>query len=901
MRLTFRVRFHTELGQCLFLTGNHESLGDGEFQAAIPLQYLDNESWQVTLVFPRGTAPDAEISYNYLLREPEGSLIQDWGSDRVVNPAAFAQEAVLLIDAWNNPAFYENTFYTEPFKRVLLQPDFSEVRTPAPERVTHTFKVKAPLLTKGQTLCLLGNSASLGNWNTATPLLLNRLPGQDFLSAQLDLSRESFPLLYKYGVFDVERKALVRYEAGANRVLHDTIAPSKVTIVNDGFAVLPSATWKGAGVAIPVFSLRSERSFGVGEFADLAGLVDWCGRTGLKLIQVLPINDTTATHTSADSYPYSAISAFALHPMYLNLERLAKGPNRRLLASLEPERKRLNALEEVDYAAVMQAKLAFIKQVYPSQKQQTFKSNDYKAFYTQNQHWLRPYAAFCCLRDQYGTADFNQWPAMRTCQEPELAALAAPGSEAHVELGLHYFIQYHLHVQLREAAEYAHAHGVILKGDLAIGVYRYGADAWQRPELYRLDMQAGAPPDAFAAKGQNWSFPTYNWPRMQEDGFAWWKQRFGQMGCYFDAFRIDHILGFFRIWSIPTHAVEGILGYFVRALPVRAEEFASRGIPFDRNRYLKPFITDRVLSELFGNDSEAVRREFLESDRFGNHTLKPEFSTQREVERHFAALEDTEANRKLKQGLFDLLSNVLLFEVAGSQGQEFHFRYGMESTASFQQLDPVTQRQLKELYVDYFFRRQDAFWMKEGMQKLPALKRVTNMLVCGEDLGMVPPCVPVAMKQIGLLSLEVQRMPKDQQHEFSRPAEAPYLSVVTPSTHDMSTIRGWWEEDPGVSQKFYHQELSLPGEAPPACEPWLNRLIVQQHLASPAMWSIFQLQDLLGMDAGLRRPNPHDERINIPADPRHYWRYRMHLPLERLLAVEGFNEELKGMLQQNGR
>jgi 4-alpha-glucanotransferase len=216
-------------------------------------------------------------------------------------------------------------------------------------------------------------------------------------------------------------------------------------------------------------------------------------------------------------------------------------------------------------------------------------------------------------------------------------------------------------------------------------------------------------------------------------------------------------------------------------------------------------------------------------------------------------------------------------------------------------MDPRTQSQLRELYTDYFFRRQDDFWMKEALQKLPALKRVTNMLVCGEDLGMVPACVPEAMKQLGLLSLEVQRMPKRLHYEFSRPSAAPYLSVVTPSTHDMSTIRGWWNEDRNVIQRFYENELGRHGPAPEECGPWINRAIVQQHLASPAMWSIFQLQDLLGMDQHLRRPNPSEERINVPADAKNYWRYRMHVWLEDLLQADAFNNGLKRDLQESGR
>jgi 4-alpha-glucanotransferase len=233
--------------------------------------------------------------------------------------------------------------------------------------------------------------------------------------------------------------------------------------------------------------------------------------------------------------------------------------------------------------------------------------------------------------------------------------------------------------------------------------------------------------------------------------------------------------------------------------------------------------------------------------------------------------------------------------------QQFHFRIGMESTKSFAALDGSTQQKLRDLYVNYFYRRQDDFWQKEAMNKLPGLKRTTNMLVCGEDLGMVPGCVPEVMSQLGILSLEIQRMPKDPAKEFFHPADAPYLSVVTPSTHDMSTIRGWWEEDQEKTQHFYNHLLGKQGAAPFYCEGWINREIVIQHLFSPAMWSIFQLQDLMGIDDNLRRSNPNEERINIPADPKHYWRYRMHLNLEDLLNENAFNLELSGLISASKR
>jgi 4-alpha-glucanotransferase len=886
MHLTLRIRFATQPGQALWLAGQAPLPGQ------LPLHFLDRESWQASISLPDGSLK-TPLNYSYLLRLPNGEQTMDWGRDRILVPADFKCEELLVIDSWNSPGFVENAFYTEPFKKVLLAGNFTPVNPPAPEKPTHTFRVKSPLLARGQTLCLLGEGAALGNWNAQTPVLLGRRPGEDYFSVQLDLRGQPFPFAYKYGVYDVEKKAFVRFEDGANRVLQDQIAPGKHTCVNDGFAALPLDPWRAAGVAVPVFSLRSRNGFGVGEFADLKLLADWGEKVGLKLIQLLPVNDTTATKTWKDSYPYAAISAFALHPIYLNLAAVANTKNKRLLSELEPERQRLNALDAVDYEAVMRVKIDFLKQIFPSQKTATFRAREYKEFFAANENWLVPYAAFCCFRDQFGTADFNQWPEHRKFDAAAVAALARD----HDGLEFYFFVQFHLHLQLKDAVAHVHRRGLVLKGDIAIGVFRHGADAWQSPELFHMDLQAGAPPDPFSAKGQNWGFPTYNWPRMAADGFAWWKQRFAQMGEYFDAFRIDHILGFFRIWSSPAHAVEGILGYFDPAIPLEPGEFTARGLSFDRERLLRPLITDAVLAGIFGEEDGRVRREFLIAHSGGHYSLRPEFATQRQVEHHFAAREPNARNEQLKTGLFDLISNVILLEAGGG----LHFRFAMEQTTSFKQLPPDIRAKWHDLSVDYFYRRQDEFWRREALQKLPALKRVTDMLICGEDLGLVPVCVPDVMRDLGLLSLEIQRMPKAPGKEFSRPAEAPYLSVITPSTHDMSTIRGWWLEDRKLTQTFFNRELGLPGEAPGEASPEIVEAVVRQHLASPAMWSIFQLQDLLGIDGRLRRHEVAAERINIPAIANYYWRYRMHVELEALPAEEAFNSQVSKLLRESGR
>ena len=899
-KIVFQLKFNTQKGQNLFILGDHFLLGNGILENAVPMQYFNEEFWVATIELPTNDISTKIITYNYVLKNADGSTIIDWGKDKSFAISKNQLEELILVDSWNYAGYYENTFYADAFQQVLLKNNFTEVKSQTPKSFTHTFKIKSPLLAKGQTLCIVGSGKELNNWSTDTPIILSRNIDENFFTVSIDLTKTNFPLSYKYGVYDIATQKLVSFENGNNRILYDAIAKKKKTIVNDGYTYLSNNSWKGAGVAIPVFSLRSEKSFGIGEFTDIKLLADWSATVGLKMIQILPINDTTATHSFKDSYPYAAISAFALHPVYLNINQIAGEKHSKQLKKLETERVKLNELADVDYDAVTKLKTHFIKEVYKDEGAKVLQSKEFQLFFEQNKEWLTAYAVFCYLRDEYGVVDFNKWPAYKNYNANDIEELASPNSAAYNDIALHYFIQFQLHIQLKEAATYAHSKGVILKGDIAIGVYRFGADTWQNPALFNMDFQAGAPPDDFAVKGQNWGFPTYNWQKMQEDGFRWWKQRFAQMSHYFDAFRIDHILGFFRIWSIPIDAVEGIMGHFVPAIPVHVSEFDQNGIWFNIERYTSPYITEDVLWSVFGYDNELVKSLFLLKINETSYQIKPAFSSQRLVEVHFAALETDDQHSKIKSGLFNLLSNVILFDADGD-GQNFHFRFGMENTTSFKNLDHNTQLQLKELYVNYFFRRQDEFWKKEGLNKLPALKRVTNMIVCGEDLGLVPACVPDVMKDLGLLSLEIQRMPKDNTREFFHPNDAPYLSVVTPSTHDMSTIRGWWEEDKEQIQRFYNNELGQWGNAPFYCEAWINKSVVLQHLYSPAMWSVFQLQDLLGISEQLRRVSPIEEQINVPANPNHYWRYRMHITLEELENSTEFNNELSEYITSSGR
>ncbi|MGJ7033515.1 4-alpha-glucanotransferase [Niabella hirudinis] len=890
MKVQFNIKFHTKYGESLWLCGLDNISGNNQGGRGILMKYLNYDYWALELDLDQQVLPQP-LSYFYIFETNEGERIPEYKAARQLQLPRDPKGSLVIYDTWVDMGAIENVFYTAPFQEVLQHTPPSPPATFTPE-ANYTFVVRAPLLEAQEVVCLLGNIPELSGWNTAAPVLLQQT-GSDWV-ASLPVSSVPFSLEYKYGIYNKKQERFVAYEEKENRVFGPPVHENETVILHDGFIRRPGNTWRGAGMAIPVFSLRSGNGLGIGEFNDLEPLADWAQQTGLKLIQILPVNDTTATFTWRDSYPYAAISAFALNPVYLNIETVAGDSAPELIEEMQAEKERLNAVPRVDYEAVVKLKFRLLRQLFDRRGKEQLASKTYKAFFKTNQHWLQPYAVFCYLRDQYKTVDYLKWRTHSVYDAAEVSKLF----KNNPVVGFYCFLQYHLHLQLEAAVAYAHKKGIVIKGDIPIGVYRYGCDTWMAPELYNMELQAGAPPDDFAVHGQNWGFPTYNWPRMQENQFSWWKSRFEQMSHYFDAFRIDHILGFFRIWSIPLDGVQGIMGYFDPSIPLEAEDFHRYDIPFHEDRFCTPFINDVVLNQVFGEKAGGVKEQFLQSENGFDYSFLPQFDSQRKLENWFALKNGPD---DLKQGLFQLLANVLVLKQSREGHTAYHPRFGLDKTLSFQSLPHDQQDKLNALANDYFFNRQDTFWKKESLKKLPDLKAATNMLVCGEDLGLVPSCVPEVMKELGILSLEIQRMPKQSGIRFFNPATAPYLSVVSPSTHDMSTIRGWWEENRELTQIFYNEMLHLQGEAPVYCEDWINREIVQQHFNSPAMWSICQLQDLLGMDDHIRRKNPGEERINIPADPHHYWQYRMHIPLKDLIANKPFTNLLKTMIANSGR
>ncbi len=788
-------------------------------------------------------------------------------------------------------------------------------------------KVRAPQLRAGERLALIGSEASLGNWEALKALPMYEQQPKEW-TLILDANLITRPLVeFKFVVLNEDNDVTPMWENGQNRTLIiPELKKDEIVVYEQEHAHFSIYPWKCAGTVIPVFSLRSEGSFGVGDFGDLKKMVDWAALTEQKAIQILPINDTNITHTWTDSYPYNSISIYALHPQYTDLRQLPDLKDAARRNYYEQLRMELNALPQIDYERVNNAKMAYLGELFAQEWNKVKRTKAYKQFFEQNQEWLVPYAEFSVKRDE----EYIRNVGVKECRSEGVQALPYESSNSSTRQLVNsstennnslttpdfwYYVQFNLDAQMRAAHEHARSKQVLLKGDIPIGISRDGVEAWVEPRYFNMNGQAGAPPDAFSVNGQNWGFPTYNWDVMLEDGCSWWVRRFRKMAEYFDAYRIDHVLGFFRIWEIPIDAVHGLLGQFSPSLAMSPEEIESYGLKFQEEFFTKPFITDWVLERIFKEQADAVRNHFLVPTSDGRYAMKPEFDTQRKVEEYFkrvgvqaSASESTNSSTcqlvnfstEIKEGLYSLISNVL-FVRDRKGGNMYHPRIGVQSDYIYETLYDCDKQAFDRLYVDYFYRRNNQFWYQEAMKKLPRLCEATRMLVCAEDLGMVPDCVPWVMNELRILSLEIQSMPKDPQVEFGRLSRNPYRSVCTISTHDMSTLRQWWDEDKERAQKYYNNVLHRGGGAPHPLPGWLAKEIVVRHLMCPSMLCLLSLQDWLSLDEQLRLPDANAERINIPANPRHYWRYRMHFTIEQLLEANDFNNEMRDMIRLSGR
>lgn len=890
MTVQFNIEYKAMFGEQIVVNIQTE---EGELK--LPLETTDGQRWACDWCVE---SPEKSYTYYYSVEREGRAVKTEWlmiKHQLEVNAKKAA--AYTLYDHWKTmpeDAFLYSSAFTDCINHQVPQ-----VMKPETGSKIVRLIVRAPQLRDGERLGVLGADKALGAWDVQKILPMTQHTYNEWV-ADIDATHlEGGHLEFKFIAFRNAKNELL-WETSMNRTvdLPEMKAGELVSYELDqaSFALYNR---KLAGTQVPVFSLRTRKSAGIGDFGDLKTMIDFVASTGQKVLQLLPINDTTITHTWTDSYPYSCISVFAIHPQYADLHALPELKDAKARAEAEKTRAELNALDKIDYEKVNDFKINYLRQIFNQEGEKMMKTAEYKAFFQASELWLVPYAQYSYLRDKNGTADFNQWPDHQVWDEAERKVLADPKTAAYKNVAFFYFVQFVLDRQMQEAHEHAKAKGVILKGDIPIGVNRNGCDVWTEPKYFNLNGQAGAPPDDFSANGQNWGFPTYNWFEMLKDGCQWWNRRFQNMARYFDAYRIDHVLGFFRIWEIPVHSVHGLLGQFAPALAMSREEIESYGLHFQEDRFTRSFITDWVLDRVFHERAGEVKEKYLDRLDDERYQMKPEVDTQRKVEALFADVTN-EKELWLRDGLYALISDVLFVRDHTNPGV-FHPRISAQLDFIYESLYDNDKAAFNRLYNDYFYRRNNQFWYQEAMKKLPKLVQATRMLVCAEDLGMVPDCVPWVMDELKILSLELQSMPKDPSVKFGHLSRNPYRSVCTISSHDMPTLRMWWDENIQRTQEYYNTMLYRQGPAPHPLPGWLASDIISRHLTSPSMLCILSIQDWLATDEALRLPDADAERINIPANPKHYWRYRMHLNIEDLAADKRFVQSITEMISQSGR
>ncbi len=880
MKLKFCIDYRTAWGESLHVNIAYYSLDGTVKRYNLMMQTEDGERWTLeTAALESRQHPLSHIVYLYQVENADGEVLRhEW--DMVPRIYYFdSSKDYVFPDQWRDMPLpfhlYTNAYLTMMHGRT--DEHVEALRLPLFRR-TLTFRVSAPQLLPGQAVAICGSHPAIGNWNTSRYLRMEYAGQQEWILTVNALGM-IFPLEYKYVVVDDKTHAFVCWEEGDNRVVSVDSIDGNTSELPDGQVLmlygeplrLREQIWRAAGVAIPVFSLRSEHSYGVGDFGDLRRLVDWAVLTGMRVIQILPVNDTTVNHGWQDSYPYNIISVFALHPHYIDLEAAGTLKSKQKMTQYRRRQQELNALSYSDYEAVDRVKMEYLRELFEEKGKVVMDSDDFKTFVRDNEEWLKPYAEWLSQNNQ-------NTPTIQNTQS------------------FYFFLQFLLHQQLKAAADYARSKGVILKGDLPIGVNRESVETKEHPELFHLDSQTGAPPDVFTSKGQNWGFPTYQW----SDGLiSWFHKRLHHMEQYFDAIRIDHILGFFRVWEIPEDAIDGLLGHFSPSLPLTVGEIEYFGLAFRKELFTRPFINDRLIDRIFGIHAQYVRDTFLVRKAYNLYDLREDYATQRKVATAFADRRD-ESSLWIRDGLMRLISNVLFVEDP-RQPEMYHPRIGILNEPIYEALGSEDKDAFVRLYNNYFYQRHSMYWGQQALKRLPAILKDSRMLICGEDLGMLPDCVEPVLDKLRILTLEIQQMPKQQGFEFAHLEANPYRSVSTISTHDMSPLRLWWQESPERRQRFYVTMLQKEGRAPEQLPAHLAEEIIARHLYCPSMLCILALQDWLAMDGELRSKHPQDERINVPSDPYNRWKWRMHVTIEQLIAAERYNNKVKTMITRSKR
>jgi len=628
------------------------------------------------------------------------------------------------------------------------------------------------------------------------------------------------------------------------------------------------------GIAVPVGALRSAQSCGIGEFRDLIPLADFCKKSGLDLIQLLPVNDT-----GTESSPYSALSAFALHPVYISLDALPEAK------PFLPEIRKLHARFENEkrfpYRTIRDEKMDLLRRIYAAEEQSIRESPDLASWITDNP-WIVEYAVFMNLKYRNADASWKQWHSHQTPSHGEIHKRWESPHRKSDHL-FYAWVQMRLDEQFKEACTYCREKNIALKGDVPILMNEDSCDAWANPEFFRDDLRAGNPPDDMNPLGQNWGFPIYNWENLAEAGYSWWKDRIASCDRYYEAYRIDHILGFFRIWAIPQGNGTGFLGWTIPHEPVYREELYRLGFSDERIRWItEPHVPTRAVEEVNNFDylgTHGILQKIMDRVR------EEELWVFKSHLRNEQDIYNADIPPAVQEILVRCWRDRLLQESSrDDKGVPLYAPvWNYRETTAWKSFTDEERTQMEEL-IRTKTEKNNELWEAQGRSILSAITGSTPMLACAEDLGSIPDCVPSVLGDLGILGLKVLRWERfwNDSGQPLKPLDT-YgpNSVATTSVHDSSTLRGWWEQEEGA--EVVQSSWSEAGPFSDTYSPETAARVLEQFARTPSRLFVPPIQDLLDLCDTYRSADSADDRINIPGTVSEFnWTWRLPDTLENI-------------------
>lgn len=636
------------------------------------------------------------------------------------------------------------------------------------------------------------------------------------------------------------------------------------------------------GTAVPLGALRGAGGVGVGEFPDLVEFAGLCVKMGVRLIQLLPVNDT-----GYQSSPYFALTVFALHPLYLRLGDLPEaGPFAARIKALGDQ---FGGAVRFPFEPILRAKMALLREIYAANKSAIVgkaEKGGPLAVWIGANPWVKEYAVFRRLKQDNEEKSWVEWSSHQQITAKEIESLW-DDKKLRDEHLFWAWLQEALDVQFSKAAKAVAGMGILLEGDLPILINEDSADVWAHPEYFNREQSAGAPPDMYSPEGQRWGFPTYKWDALAKNDYDWWRKRLKVAEKYYRAYRIDHVLGFFRIWASAYRDNTSALGWLNPYVPITEKELTGLGFDKGRLRWIsRPHVPtgelwDALRANWGGQYAESdvaveAERAFTEAlERIGTEELWL-FKDRITGEKDIAALRLHPAAEAF---LIKAWHNRLLVEYEpGSYAPSWYYQ---KSRAYYSLSEP--EKAGLEGLVEEHLGESKKIWEKNGLKLLAMLQESTAMLPCAEDLGAIPDCVPKVLTKLKILGLRVVRWHRDWEEEgqpYYPFEDYPELSVCTPAVHDSSTLREWWERE--AEQEVFANFLGVPA-LPKIYNPGAAKIMLHKIAGAASRYRVFQIQDLLHLSPKWYAGDAASERVNVPGTLNDFnWTYRLPAPIAEI-------------------